>query len=87
MIKHNILFIDLDTHKAATEVAHLEDQFGAKPTYYAKVKITKAAITKLARQYQSKYSQSTLYFAHEASSCGYCINRLLKRSKHFEVFD
>jgi len=32
MIKHNILFIGLDTHKVSTEVAHIEDQRGAKPT-------------------------------------------------------
>ena len=30
MSKHNILFIGLDTHKVSTEVAHIEDQRGAK---------------------------------------------------------
>ncbi len=72
MYKHNILFIGLDTHKISTEVAHIEDQRGAKPIHYGKVKTTKAAITKLARQYQSKYPQATLHFVYEASPCGYC---------------
>ena len=31
MYEHNILFIGLDTHKVSTEVAHVEDQRGAKP--------------------------------------------------------
>jgi len=30
MFKHNILFIGLDTHKVATEVAYIEDQRGAE---------------------------------------------------------
>ncbi len=55
MSKHNILFIGLDTHKVSTEVAHIEDQRGAKTVHQGKIKTTKAAITKLARQYQSKY--------------------------------
>jgi hypothetical protein len=33
MSKHNILFIDLDTHKTFTEVAYIEDQRGAKPIH------------------------------------------------------
>jgi hypothetical protein len=33
MIKHNILFIGLDTHKTFTEVAYIEDQRGAKSTH------------------------------------------------------
>ena len=41
MYKHNILFIGLDTHKISTEVAHIEDQRGAKPVHYGKVKTTK----------------------------------------------
>ena len=31
MIKHNILFIGLETHKTFTEVAYIEDQRGTKP--------------------------------------------------------
>ena len=38
MNKHNILFISLDTHKVSTEVAHVEDQRGAKPVHHGKLK-------------------------------------------------
>ena len=82
MYKHNILFIGLDTHKVSTEVAHVEDQRGAKPVHYGKIKTTKAAITKLARQYQSKYPQATLHFVYEAGPCGYWIYRLLTSLGH-----
>jgi transposase len=37
MIKHNILFIGLDTHKTFTEVAYIEDQRGAKSTHLGKI--------------------------------------------------
>ncbi|MCP4324095.1 MAG: IS110 family transposase, partial [Alteromonadales bacterium] len=50
MYKHNILFIGLDTHKVFSEVAQIEDKRGAKPVHQEKIKTTKAAITKLARQ-------------------------------------
>ena len=82
MYKHNILFIGLDTHKVSTEVAHIEDQHGAKPVHYGKINTTKAAITKLARQYQSKYPQATLHFVYEAGPCGYWIYRLLTSLGH-----
>jgi len=82
MYKHNILFIGLDTHKVFSEVAHIEDQYGAKPVHYGKIKTTKAAITKLARQYQSKYPQATLHFVYEAGPCGYWIYRLLTSLGH-----
>ncbi len=51
MNKHSILFIGLDTNKKFSEVAHVEDQRGGKPTHYGRIKTTKAAITKLAQQY------------------------------------
>jgi transposase len=47
--KHNIVVVGLDTHKVSTEVAHIEDQRGAKPVHQGKIKTTKAAITKIAR--------------------------------------
>jgi transposase len=82
MHKHNIVFIGLDTHKVSTEVAHIEDQRGAKPVHHGKIKTNKAAITKLARQYQSKYPQATLHFVYEAGPCGYWIYRLLTSLGH-----
>jgi len=82
MSKHNILFIGLDTHKVFSVVAHIEDQHGAKPVHHGKIKTTKVAITKLARQYQSKYPQATLHFVYEAGPCGYWIYRLLTSLGH-----
>ena len=43
MTKHNILFIDLDTHKTFTEVAYIEDQLGTIPIHLGKVLNNKAA--------------------------------------------
>jgi transposase len=77
MIKHNILFIGLDTHKTFTEVAYIEDQRGAKPIHLDKILSNKAAFKKLARQLQSKYPDATLHFVYEAGPCGYWIYRLL----------
>jgi hypothetical protein len=37
MIKHNILFIGLDTHKIFTKVAYIEDQRGTKPIHLGKI--------------------------------------------------
>ena len=42
MIKHNILFIGLDTHKTFTEVAFIEDQRGAKSIHLGEVLSNKA---------------------------------------------
>ena len=33
MNKYNMIFIGLDTHKVSTEVAHIEDQRGAKTVH------------------------------------------------------
>ena len=41
MIKHNILFIGLDTHKTFTEVGYNEDQRCAKATLLGKYLVTK----------------------------------------------
>jgi hypothetical protein len=38
MYKHNIVFIGLDTHNVSTEVAHIEDQYGAKSIHLGKIK-------------------------------------------------
>jgi len=83
MIKHNILFIGLDTHKTFTEVAYFEDQLGAKSTHLGKILSNKAAFTKLARQLQSKYPDATLHFVYEAGPCGYWIYRLLTSLNHY----
>ena len=80
MIKHNIFFIGLDTHKTFTEVAYIEGQRGAKSTHLGKILSNKAAFKKLARQ--SKYPDATLNFVYEAGSCGYWIYRLLTSLNH-----
>jgi transposase len=82
MIKHNILFIGLDTHKTFTEVAYIEDQRGAKSTHLGKILSNKAAFKKLARQLQSKYPDATLHFVYEAGPCGYWIYRFLTSLNH-----
>ena len=46
MIKHNILFIGLDTHKTFTEVAYIENQRGAKPVHLAKFLTIKPPLRK-----------------------------------------
>lgn len=82
MIKHNILFIGLDTHKEFVEVAYIEDHYGAQSVHYGRVSSAKAFITKLAKQFQSKYPDATLHFVYEAGPCGYWIYRLLTSLGH-----
>ena len=82
MYKHNILFIGLDTHKSFCEISHIEDHYGAKPIHHGRIKTTKSAIIKLARQYQSKYPSATLHFVYEAGPCGFWIYRLLTSLGH-----
>ncbi|CAA6814361.1 MAG: Mobile element protein [uncultured Thiotrichaceae bacterium] len=60
MSKHNILFIGLDTHKAFTEVAYIEDQRGADPVHFGRISSTKAAIKKQVRHFESKYPKPAL---------------------------
>ena len=68
MTKHNILFIGLDTHKAFTEVAYIEDQRGTKTKRLGKILSNKAAFKRLARQLQSKYPDATLHFVYQAGT-------------------
>ncbi|QQX82240.1 IS110 family transposase [Shewanella sp. KX20019] len=82
MNKHNILFIGLDTHKEFVEVAYIEDQRGAQAVHFGRVSSAKSSITKLARQFQSKYPEATLHFVYEAGPCGYWIYRLLTSLGH-----
>ena len=82
MTKHNILFIDLDSHKTFTEVAYIEDQRGAKSIHLGKILSNKAAFKKLAQQPQSKYITATLHFVYEAGLCGHWIYRLLTSLNH-----
>jgi hypothetical protein len=60
-----------DTHKVFVEVAYIEDQRGAKHVHLGKQPTTKLAITKMARQFESKYPDATLHFVYEAGPCGY----------------
>ncbi|MBA6398446.1 IS110 family transposase, partial [Colwellia sp. BRX10-4] len=48
MIKHNILFIGLDTHKTFTKVAYNEDQRGTKSVHLGKILSDKRDALKLA---------------------------------------
>lgn len=82
MSKDNILFIGLDTHKAFTEVAYIEDHQGAKPVHHGKIPTTKIAIRKLIRGFESKYPKATLHFVYEAGPGGYWIYRFITSLGH-----
>jgi transposase len=82
MHKHNILFIGLDTHKEFVEVAYIEAQRGAQAVHFGRVSSAKVSITKLARQFQSKYPEASLHFVYEAGPCGYWIYLLLTSLGH-----
>jgi len=82
MKKDNILFIGLDTHKEQTQVAYTLDHRTAEVCDLGRIQTTKAALTKLARQLQSKYPHATLHFVYEAGPCGYWIYRLLTSLGH-----
>jgi transposase len=77
MTKDTLLFIGLDTHKESTEVAYVDDERTSSCSHYGKIPTTKPALTKLARQFASKYPGVTLHFVYEAGPCGYWIYRLL----------
>ena len=83
MKKDNILFIGLDTHKVETQVSYTLDHRTAEINDLGRIPTTKSAITKLARQLQSKYPHATLHFVYEAGPCGYWIYRLLTSLGHF----
>jgi len=82
MFKHNILFIGLDTHKVATEVAYIEDQRGAEAVHLGRIPSNKQSIKKLVRQMESKYPHATLHFVYEAGPCGYWIYRYITSLSH-----
>ena len=75
MTKHNIVFIDLDTHKKFVEVAYIEDNQGAHPIHFGR-------ISSANRQFESKYPSATLHFVYEAGPCGYWIYRLITSLGH-----
>ena len=82
MHKDTLIFIGLDTHKESTEVAYLSEERSSSCQHYGKIPTTKLAVTKLARQFVSKYPEATLHFVYEADPCGYWIYRLLTSLGH-----
>lgn len=82
MNKDNMIFIGMDTHKVFCENAYCEDSREAIPQPLGRIATTKQAITKFARQLQSKYPHATLHFVYEAGPCGYWIYRLLTKLGH-----
>lgn len=82
MANDSIIFIGLDTHKDFTEVAYAQDERGAQPEHYGRIKTTKPAIIKFAKQMQSKYPKATLHFVYEAGPTGYWVYRLLTSLGH-----
>jgi transposase len=82
MHKDTLLFIGLDTHKESTEVAYVLEDRTSSCQHYGKIPTTKQALTKLARQFVSKYPKATLHFVYEAGPCGYWVYRLLTSLGH-----
>ncbi|WP_156499539.1 transposase, partial [Oleiphilus sp. HI0061] len=82
MKNNTIIFVGLDTHKEFTEVAYCEDQRGSEVKHLGRVSSAKVSLTKMARQFESKYPQATLHFVYEAGPCGYWIYRLLTSLGH-----
>lgn len=82
MDNNTLIFIGLDTHKEFTEVAYSLDGREQKSQHHGKIKTTKPALSKLARQLQSKYPSATLHFVYEAGPCGYWVYRYLTSLGH-----
>ncbi|PWK53974.1 hypothetical protein C8D97_102366 [Pleionea mediterranea] len=82
MNNDTITFIGMDTHKEFTEVAYSEYQRDAIVQHFGRIKTTKPAIKKLAKQMQSKFPNATLHFVYEAGPCGYWVYRLLTSLGH-----
>ena len=71
MNNNTLLFIGLDTHKELTKVAYSLDGRDQPTHHQGKIQTTIAAIVKLARQFQTKYPNTTLHFVYEAGPCDY----------------
>lgn len=82
MSNHSIVFLGLDTHKEFTEVAYSLNNRRSPINSFGRVKTTKQALTKLCRQFQSKYPKATLHFVYEAGPCGYWVYRLFSQLGH-----
>jgi transposase len=82
MNNDTIIFIGMDTHKVFTEIAYSEYQRESTIEHFGRIKTTKPAIKKFAKQMQSKYSNATLHFVYEAGPCGYWVYRLLTSLGH-----
>jgi len=78
----NIVFIGMDTHKESSDISYALEGRDNKPCHRGKILTQKTAITKMARQLQSKYPRATLHFVYEAGPCGYWIYRLLTKLGH-----
>jgi hypothetical protein len=50
----------MDTHKEFCEIAYARDERTAQAEHYGRIKTTKAAIIKFAKQMQSKFSHATI---------------------------
>lgn len=82
MDKNSIIFVGLDTHKEFTEVVYCLDQRGSEFHQLGRIKSTKLAVGKLARNLQSKHPGAVLHFVYEAGPCGYWIYRYLTSLGH-----
>jgi len=81
-MNNTLIFIGMDTHKEFAEVAYSLDGRNERSQHHGKIPATKQALSKLARQLQSKYPHATLHFIYEAGPCGYWVYRLLTSLGH-----
>ncbi|WMS88907.1 IS110 family transposase [Pleionea litopenaei] len=82
MNNDTITFIGMDTHKEFTEIAYSGYARETAIEHFGRIKTTKPAITKFAKQMQSKFPKATLHFVYEAGPCGYWVYRLLTSLGH-----
>jgi len=82
MNKDTIVFIGMDTHKEFTEIAYSGYAREDAIEHFGRIKTTKPAFIKFAKQMQSKYPKATLHFVYEAGPCGYWVYRLLTSLGH-----
>ena len=79
-MKKSILYVGLDVHKNAIDVALAEDEVEGEARSYGKIDSNMEALNKLIRKIKTKGSK--LQFAYEAGPCGYEVYRYLISKGH-----
>ncbi len=79
-MKHNTVFIGLDTHKETIAVALAEEGRKGEVRYYGQIANEPAAVLKLVKKLSGNYTK--LHFCYEAGPCGYGLQRQLTGLGH-----